>query len=301
MRCAAACALLIALCIGVGTRALAEPIPDPVGRMITAAAQSGKPGALDTVADVAKTTYPASAGEIDALVSHLKADAEDKRIAELQRLKLYQGWTGQGELGASRTSGNTDATTVAIGLHASKDGIHWRHKFDATADYQRSNNASGTDKYLAGYEGDYKFNPALFVSTLAQWEKDRFAGFYSRTTESLGVGYSVYHTPRLQWDISAGPAWRQIDQVQGPFVHDVSLRLNSQTLWHITPATDFTETVNIYAGGNNNTYESTTALTTKVIGALAARGSFDIKKETSPAPGAKKVDTTSRMTLVYGF
>jgi putative salt-induced outer membrane protein len=59
--------------------------------------------------------------------------------------------------------------------------------------------------------------------------------------------------------------------------------------------------MSFYFGGGNNTSQSTTALTTKIVDALAARVSFDIKKETSPSPGAKKTDTASRATLVYGF
>jgi hypothetical protein len=38
-----------------------------------------------------------------------------------------------------------------------------------------------------------------------------------------------------------------------------------------------------------------------VIGNLAARASFKIKKEISPQPRFKATDTTSRVTLVYGF
>ncbi|TAK99180.1 MAG: DUF481 domain-containing protein [Rhodospirillaceae bacterium] len=207
----------------------------------------------------------------------------------------------QHALGASRTTGNTDTTDIAIGLHLNKDGIQWKHVINATADYQHTRGVAGENKYLAGYEVNYKFNPVIFADGLVQWEKDRFAGFNNRETESLGLGYSAIHTPNLTLNLTLGPAVREIDQVLGPTKTDVEARLATQLTWNISPSTVFTENLNIYAGGGENTYESTTALTTKIINALAARASFDIKKESNPGPSFKKTDTTSRVTLVYGF
>lgn len=293
-------ALLVAV-IGAASAFADTPLPEPVTRMIEAAAVAGDPAALGNVADAAKAAYPGSGPAVDDLVRKLKADAETQRIARLQTLRFYQGWSGEGEVGASRTSGNTDDTTLAVGLHVKKEGLRWRHKFNAAAEYQRSQNVNGAERYLASYEPNYKFNARLFSFGLVQWEKDRFAGFYSRTTEAFGLGYSLLQGGSMTWDVTAGPAFRQTDQVQGPTESSTELRLASQFAWHITPRTSLSEALDIYVGSGNSTYQSTTALTATVIGNLAARASFKIKKEISPQPGFKATDTTSRVTLVYGF
>lgn len=281
--------------------AWAEPIPAPVEKMILEAAKTGSPRTLDTVAAVAAAAVPESAMEIRALVDSLRTRAEAERIAQLEQLNYFQGWHGEGELGASKVTGNTDTTDIAIGVHLTKDGLKWAHKFNVTADYQRAQGVSGVDKYLAGYEANYKFNERLFTFGLLQYDRDHFAGFNNRLTESFGLGYSLFHTPTLMWDVTAGPAFRQIDQVLGPSQYDVEARLATHLTWNITDATVLTEDVSFYVGGGNSTSQSTTAVTTKLIDALAARASFNIKKETAPGPGFKRTDTASRVTLVYGF
>jgi putative salt-induced outer membrane protein len=281
--------------------AVAEPLPEPVAHMIITAAESADPAALAAVANTAKAGYPDAKDDIERLVKKLKADAETKRVAKLRRQRLYEGWSGEGEVGASHTSGSTNDTTLAIGMHAQKDGIKWRHKFAASAEYQRSNGVSGAEKYLVSYEANYKVSPRLYTVGLVQWEKDRFAGFYNRVTESVGLGYSIVHTPTVTWDATAGPAFRQTDLVAGPSDSTTELRLGTQVGWQLSPSTLLKEDAAVYVGGGNNTYQSITSLTAKVIGALAARTSFQVKKETSPLAGFSGIDTTSRLTLVYGF
>ena len=281
--------------------ALADPIPAAVEKMILEAENTGSPSTLDTVVAVATATLPASATEIRALVDSLRTRAEAERIAQLEELNYFQGWHGEGELGASKVTGNTDTTDVAIGVHLTKEGLKWVHKFNLTADYQRAQGVSGVDKYLTGYEANYKFNERLFSFGLLQWDRDHFAGFNNRVTESVGMGYSIFHSQKLVWDVTLGPAFRQIDQVIGPTQHDVEARLATHLAWNISDATVFTEEMSFYIGGGNNTSQATTAITTKIIDALAARASFILKKETAPGPGSKKTDTASRVTLVYGF
>ncbi len=284
-----------------GLPAYAEPIPAPVERMILDAAKSGNPRTLETVVELAKNAVPASAVEIDSLVAGLQHAAEAERIARLEQQNYFEGWHGEGELGASKNTGNTDTTDVAIGVHLTKDGLKWAHKFNVTADYQHATGVAGVDKYLAGYEANYKFGPRFYSFGLVQWDRDHFAGFNNRMTESFGLGYNVVRTPKLNWDVTAGPAFRQIDQVVGPMQYDVEARLATRLMWNISASTVFTEEMSFYFGGGNSTSQSTTALTTKIVDALAARISFSLKKETSPTPGFSQTDTASRATLVYGF
>ena len=279
----------------------AEPIPAPVEKMILEAAKTGSPQTLDTVAAVATATLPQSATEIRTLVDSLRTRAEAERLAQLEELNYFEGWHGEGELGASKVTGNTDTTDIAVGIHLTKEGLKWTHKFNFTADYQHAQGVAGVDKYLAGYEANYKINARIFTFGLLQWDRDHFAGFNTRVTESVGLGYNIFHTPALVWDVTLGPAFRQIDQVAGPMQYDVEARLATHLAWNISDATVLTEDMSFYIGGGNNTSQATTAITTKLIGALAARASFNIKKETARGPGTKKTDTASRVTLVYGF
>jgi putative salt-induced outer membrane protein len=280
---------------------LAAPPPEPIVRLITEAARSGNAALLQSTADLAKKTYPASTAEIDGLVASLKANAETTRIARAREQGFFEGWTGEGEVGASLTTGTSRNTSIAVGAKLAKDGVDWRHKIIALEDYQRSNGNTTADRSLASYEADYKFSSRLFILGLLQWEQDRFAGFNRRFTESLGAGYSLVNTPEFTWQISGGPAWRQTRFVSRKTDSDVSGRLATDFLWNITPTTAFSEDGGVYVGGSDNTYFSTTAVTSKILGDISARISFNVTSESNPPPGIEKTNTISRFTLVYSF
>jgi putative salt-induced outer membrane protein len=296
-------AVLSASSVAGSSRAFADPMPEAVSRMIATAAKSSDPAALDNVIKTAKAAYPESAKDIDSLVASIKNDAETAQKIKLAQQRYYQGWKGEGEVGATLSTGNTNTTDVAVGLHLIKDGIRWRHKFNATAESQRTQGVAGTDKYLGAYEINFKLKPVVYLFGLVQWERDRFAGIGSRATQAFGAGYSVVKKPNLTWDITAGPAFRETHYVSDGRDAVAEAGLGTHVIWNLSPTTVFTEDGSIYAGSGNSTYRSTTAVTTKLVKKLAARVSFDAKKETTtaPVPGDRKTDTTSRVTLVYGF
>ncbi len=290
---------LIAIC--VASSAWAEAPPEPIVRLITEAAKTGDAAKLDQAAAASKTAYPQSAAEIDTLVASLRAQAEMARIARLQQAGFFEGWSGEGEIGASETTGTSHNTTVAAGIKLNKDGIDWQHHIIGLIDYQRSNGVTTANRDLASYEADYHFSPQLFATGLVQWEQDKFAGFNRRFTETFGAGYQIINTPAFTWQISGGPAWRQTSLITGRSESDLSAHGATQFAWHLTAATVFTEDAGLYVGGRDDTYYSTTALTTNILGNLSARLSFNINVESNPPPGIQNTSTISRVTLVYSF
>lgn len=297
-RCAAA---VFVLTIGLGSSVHAEPPPEPIVRLITDAANSGDPAKLDQAAALAKASYPGSAAEIDALVADLRAQAAAARIARLRELGFFEGWSGEGEAGASQTTGTARNTTVALGLKLNKLGIDWEHHLIGLVDYQRSDGRTTDNRELASYEADYNFAPVLKATGLVQWEQDPFAGFNRRITGTAGVAYTIISTPDFIWLASGGPAWRQTRFTDGRSESDLSGHGATNFTWHITAGTVFTEDAGFYVGGRDNTYYSTTALTASVFGNLSARVSFNINIESNPPPGIDNTSTISRVTLVYSF
>jgi putative salt-induced outer membrane protein len=279
----------------------AETIPPPIEKMIRAAAATGDATKLATTVDLAKKTYPDSAKEIDALVADLNKAAEEARVEKLKSESFFQGWHGHGEAGATVSTGNTDTTGVALGLAFNKEGLHWRHAFNATADYERTNGTTDKERYFVGYEGNYKFSDRAYALGLVSWEKDRFSGFSSRFSESLGIGYSVIKQPNMTLNIEGGPALRQTSYLDGTSDNKFGGRGALGYHWTIHPGIVFSEDAVGYLQGHDDTFTSTTALDMKLIGALSGRVSFFVKYESDPPLGLETTDTTTRFTLVYGF
>jgi putative salt-induced outer membrane protein len=281
--------------------ASAQPIPEPVKAMIAAAARSGNAAALQSVISLAKKTNPQSAAEIDALAQQIQAEAERRRRYRLERQGFFNGWTGQGEFGASNSTGNTRTTGLSLGLSMTRDGLSWKHSLNATVDYQRDKGVEDKDRYFAGWESDYNVTKRLYTLGLLSWEDDRFAGFTSRLSESLGLGYSLIKSPRMTLSLEGGPALRQTDYIVGDSEAKFAGRAAAHYLWTIMPNLIFAEDVSFYGQSQDSTVTSDTGLTVNLIGALSARLSYHVQYESNPADALENTDTTSRVTLVYSF
>lgn len=298
MKKAALCALVLA---AVPATAYADPIPERIVAMLQSAVADNDPAEIAATVKLAKQTNPASAAEIDALVAQLQANAAARQQDKLTHMSLLEGWTGQGEAGITNSTGNTRSTALALGLHFARTGLRWDHAFDATVDYQRTDGIESQSRYFAGYSGHYKFDGPLYGVGVLSWEGDRFSGFNSRLTESIGLGYQVLQLPDMQLAVEAGPALRQTDYIAGGSENSVAGRASVNYKWDILPSLSFTEVATYYGESRDSTVTSDTGLTAQLIGALSARLSYHVQYETNPPLALEKVDTITRLTLVYSF
>ncbi|MEO1221867.1 MAG: DUF481 domain-containing protein, partial [Pseudomonadota bacterium] len=222
----------------VPSAALAE-LPQPVRAMIDAAIATGDETKVRTVIDLARTTNPHEGAELDRLLeayetqlAAAQADEAASKEQEIRSAGLFENWTGQGELGAFMSAGNADNTGVTASLALTKDGINWRHKLAARADYQESEGVTTREQFLAAYEVNYKINDRLFTYALAQYERDRFQGFSARYSASGGLGYDIL-TDGPTLSVKAGPAWRRTELIGGESTSNLAGNASFDFDWQI--------------------------------------------------------------------
>lgn len=289
------------LTIGVvvlASEAVAAPVPPETEQLIRAANLAQ----IDTVAAVAKMANPNSVAEIDALVASIKAAAAEMRRQRLATQGFFTGWAGEGQVGASVTSGNSEDTVANVGIALNREGLSWNHHFNAIADFQKSDGETTRESYRAGYQLDYKFSNLWYAYGLFQWERDRFAQLERRFTESLGIGYNILTTTPVTLVVDGGVALRQTKYiVPDEEENDVAGRVTAKFAWNIRQGLIFTEEAGGLFGATTSTLFSRSALTVAIIGALSARASFDVNYESEPPAGAESTDTITRLALVYRF
>lgn len=299
-------ALTLLAALAAPAVAATDPIPAGVASMIEAASKD--PAKLKVVADIAKQTNPASAAEIDARVAEIAA-AEAARVEKLSSQTFLEGWTGQGEAGGFISTGNAEETGLALMMGLKKELLKRRHRVDAIADYRETEGVKTKERYFAGYEGNYKITDRLYAVGALSWEKDVFAGIDRRFAESLGIGYRVIDQKTLHLDIDASAAARQTEYVRpqvsipGKDYSEPTIggRLGGRLVWDMNENTSLSEVAVAYIDSRSNTLESTTALTTRLSGSLAARLSFKIRNKSDPPLGREQTDTTTRASLVYSL
>lgn len=275
-------------------------LPDPVRRMVVAAAQTGDAAQIAAVVKFAKETNPESVDEIDSIVAKVGAQRDAEREQALRHARTFENWHGSGEVGGSTATGNSDTTTIAVGLKLRKDGWRWQHKFDAIADIQRSDGENTQERLAANYQANLTLSERSYVLGRVGWERNAVAGLRSRFTETLGLGYRFFDQPHFRWDVEAGPALSQtrfFNYSENRFAGRVATNIR----WDVSPGITFTEDASALLQSGSSSFLSTSALTSKLLGALSARLSYNVQHETNPPNGRKRTDTITRATLVYDF
>lgn len=293
-------------------------LPEPVKAMIDAAIASGDATKVATVIDLAKQTNPDDTAELDAIHQGFKdqlaaeqaAKAAEKEEA-IRTAGLFENWSGKGELGAFRATGNSSNTGVTAALSLKREGIDWTHKLRGRADYQRNNGVTSREQYFLAYEPNFRLSDRLFVYGLAQYERDRFQGFSARYAVSGGVGYKFIDEPDMQLSAKVGPAYRVTDFVNGESESRIAGLLGLDFDWSITDRLKLTHDTNAVAetGGSatvivdssNTSLNLVTGLNAKVSDSITTRFSYTIEYDSNPPEGAVKTDTQSRVTLIYDF
>jgi putative salt-induced outer membrane protein len=300
------------LAVAIPTAALAD-MPAHVKAMLDAAA--AKDGAtLSTIASVAKTTNPDASADIDAYVSAYTKGQEDARIAKLDSQSFLEGWTGQGDIGVSFSSGSSKTTDIYAGIGLTKESLKWRHSINALADLQKSDGTKNREKFGVTLQSSYKFNDRLFAYGLLGWERDPFQGYSRRFTESLGIGYRVIAADNITWDIEGGPALRQTTLV-GPkplFApipkpngkqNVLAGRIASNFMYKFSDKLVFTNASGgLFNKGSDSLY-ARSLLSASLTDRINAGIGFDVTIETKDARTLKpkQTDTTTRLTLGYKF
>jgi putative salt-induced outer membrane protein len=283
-------------------------LPAPVRAMIDAAIETGDEAKVRTVLELARATNPDDADEVDAILAAYETDlavaAEAEAIAEKERVRnagLFENWSGKGELGAFRSTGNASNTGITAGLALEREGIRWRHKLSGRADYQETEGVVTREQFLAAYEPNWKINDRLYAYGLAQYERDRFQGFSGRYSVSGGLGYDVLVDEPMTLSVKAGPAWRRTEFVGGGSRSDLAALAALDFDWQLLDTVTFTQNASAFVQSGSSTFISDSGLNARVAGDLSLRLSYTVEHDTDPPAGAVRTDTLSRVTIIYDF
>lgn len=304
-------AAVLALCLLSTPAFSADPTPDlPAGveAMIRQAAADGDAATLDKTISLALAAFPAHTDAITTLGDGLrqKREAQALDAKRTNGRHLLSGWAGSGELGASLSSGNSDDKAFAFGLALSKETIDWRHRVSAAADYQRSDGETSKQRYSAGYEPNYFINDALYAAGQFGWERDLFAGYRHRFTETAGLGYVLIDNGVTKLEVEGGPGARHTlyaatDTEPRYTENEFVFRAAADFTYQFSDDASFSQTAKTLIGAENRTLEATSALTTRINALFSAKVSFTVRNESDPADDRKATDTLTRATLVYSF
>ena len=288
----------------------AEPpqLPRSVRAMIEEAIKGGNSDTVATVVKLAVSTQPYYADEIKAmhrtwldLVMRAQAARTEAETDRIRHSGILDLWTGQIELGAYRSTGNTSNFGLSGSLHLDRRGIAWQHTLDLRTDYDKVAGNVSREQSQASYQLRYTLDDGLFTYGRGQYEKDRLQGFRDRYSLSGGLGYRVIKRKDMSLALEAGPAIRHTIFLAQPVDTTWSTLASLDFDWTISNDLKLTQKASGYVGSDNSTFTSLTGIEAGMAKGLKAKLSYSFEHEAAPPLSAIKTDTISRFSLVYGF
>jgi putative salt-induced outer membrane protein len=295
-------ALLLALPLLLANAAAEDPvIPPTIKSMLDAAMQSGSEGDVAVIVKYARNADPASAD----LVVKTATDWRNERLAQANRkireADFFDLVKGRAELGGYMSTGNTENIGLTAAIEVKREALEWRHKLRLQADYQESLGLVTRERYLAAYEPNWKFDDRAYMYGAAQYESDRFSGFYDRISVSTGAGYSAIKSPAVKLDLELGPAYRLTRFIDDKTESNLAARGSMDFGLKLSPSISVTQNASAYLQDANSTVSSRSALLAKLFGPFSAQFSYTLQYESTPPIGRQTTDTTSRAALVVDF
>lgn len=210
-------------------------------------------------------------------------------------------WTGEADLSALFTSGNTDQTSFGIGGKAAYTSGKFAHKVNAFADFNKSNGVKDRERFGFGYNLNYDFSEKVFLSLDSSYESNKFGAFRERIAFAAGAGYRIKDTEKLKWTIEAAPSLLYSKASAGDeFESEFSGFARNSFEWQITDTTKFTNFTSAYFAGKS-IVENKAAVSFKIMGNLSSKLSYDILYDRDAPEGRETTDTVLRAGLSYGF
>ena len=208
---------------------------------------------------------------------------------------------GEGEFGATASSGNTDTQNLIAKLKLSKQNGAWNNEIGLAAINSTDSDSTTAERYLITGKTALDFNDKFYAFGSGKYDKDRFSGFDHQATLAAGLGMHVIKSDKVTLDLEAGPGYRFSETDAGEEQDEAVLRAGMFYKNQLTDTTHFLQNIVVEAGSDNTTIDSETALTVKMSDNLALKASVIVKNNSDVPVGIEKTDTLTGVSLIYGF
>jgi len=118
-------------------------------------------------------------------------------------------WSGNATFGFNLRKGNSDQSEFNTLASIRRRTVTSRLTLDYLANYNVTDDTTVTDNQRVNGGVDWFVTSRFFVRPImVEYLRDPFQNFENRWTIGAAVGYQLVDTSRIDWDVSAGPAFQ---------------------------------------------------------------------------------------------
>ncbi len=214
-------------------------------------------------------------------------------------------WNGQGELGFTQTTGNTETQSLVAKLGFGYKVLPWEHNIKLETLRSEDNSTLSAETYGLKWQSNYHWSDSSYLLGKFRYEEDRFSGYEYQSSLIFGYGHQLINTDSTGLKLEAG-----VGIGQNNILLDIYSETNDQQLigylglnyrQKISDNTEFTQYLKVEGGTENVYSESDTGFLIGVMEHLKLKLSLLIKNNSEVPQGTEKTDTKSIVSLIYDF
>ena len=210
-------------------------------------------------------------------------------------------YNGNVEVGFINTGGNTQAQTLNAKAKVVAEYDPWQQTLQLQALSSSDKKTTTAERYLAKLKTDYRFSKRSYAFGLLSYDNDRFSGYDYRASFTVGYGNRVIDEKQLLLELEGGPGFRSSKVTRDGTQDEAILRLAGKLGWQVSASSKLEQNLSTEIGNDTTISQSSTSLSTQVVGNLAMKISYSVQYATPVPQGVKKQDTETSVTLVYNF
>jgi putative salt-induced outer membrane protein len=211
-------------------------------------------------------------------------------------------WSGNGTLGYTSTSGNTDSNNLNASLQAGYEILRWKHSLQVAVIRAETDGDKSADSKSALERSEYTLDEKTYVFGQGRYEDDKFSGYDYQATIVAGFGSRFIDSETQLLDLSVGVGYRQFKESDsGDTVDGLIGTSDLKYEYRFNEHASFNETALVETGSDNTYLQSETALITRIQGNLSAKISYLVKHNTDVPDGTEKTDKITSVALMYEF
>lgn len=218
-----------------------------------------------------------------------------------------QQWKGEGELGYTLTSGNTDNETIVSKLGISYQENNWINGFKIESLRTESKDSVTNDTVVTAnritltnkLSYDVSAHTYSFFNT--RYEEDDFSGFEYQSSATLGAGYRVIKQEDISLTLESGLGYQQDRTDDRKMQKGRAVRFSEDFTYQITHSSHFSQGILVEQGRDNVYSEFNAGFKVAINGSLALKLSQLVKHNSDVPEDKENFDRVTTATLVYGF
>ena len=219
-----------------------------------------------------------------------------------QAVPANTGWTGQGEFGLVKTTGNTETESLLLGVEFILEQEKWRHRTAANALRAEDRGVTTAERYGFEWQSDYKLDDKSWVLGSFRYESDEFSAYDSQQTLTIGYGRNLLDNSVSKLAGEIGIGYRDA-------VLKATRISNSETIirglldytHQLTDNSEFSNRFLMESGSDNTFIQNLAGLSVSMNDKFAMKFGFEYRNNSDVPPGVDDTDTITSANLVYNF